>query len=115
EILLDRREAVSSLAESREAVHRLLQANPPDEQAARLRFALWEIDPGDDQACQHAADLYRESYQRTGNYDDRQRYHQLSGELLPQRHQAPPLPPFLLNEPARNVLEMIVSIPGLIA
>jgi hypothetical protein len=112
-VLLDWRQGRTSLDANREALLKLLQSYPDPEQQAALYFALWEIDPGDEPARQQAMDLYHQRYQRAGFYEDRQRYQQLTGELLPQRHQAPPLPAFLLHDPDRDVLELIETIPTL--
>ena len=110
-VLLDWRQGRTSLNRSREALLDSSNPIPTLGRTGRPVFRPGGIDPGDEPARQQAMDLYQQRYQRAGFYEDRQRYQQLTGELLPQRHQAPPLPAFLLHDPDRDVLELIETIP----
>jgi hypothetical protein len=108
------RQTLAPISECLNALHRLREAYPNPDQQAALYFALWEINPADDEARRQAAEFYRQSYQQSGFYEDRQRYYTLTGELLPQRYQAPPLPGFLDPHPDRDLLALIASIPNLL-
>lgn len=63
-------------------------ASAPARQAA-LHYALWRLAPGDAAARSAAAGLYQTQYAETWAQEYRQRYHELTGELLPD---PPPLP-----------------------
>jgi hypothetical protein len=111
--MLDWLQGLAPAQVARDRILTMAESHQSPEQQAALYFTLWEIDPNDNTARRKAAELYRQRYQRSGLYNDRQRYLQLTGELLPQRHEAPPLPSFLAPEPARDLLEMIETIPSL--
>jgi tetratricopeptide (TPR) repeat protein len=112
-VTLTYRQGLASISACQDTLTRMLQSYPNPEQQAALYFALWEIDPADTSARLQSIERYHESYQRSGYYADRQRYQQLTGELLPQRHETPPLPSFLVSAPERDLLELIETIPSL--
>ena len=68
--------------------HVLRQSDTPTQQAA-LYYELWRLDSSQDAYRVQAADLYRTLYAATFVHECRQRYLQLTRELLPE---PPPLP-----------------------
>ena len=63
------------------------EVTSPARQAA-LYYELWRLAPGDEEARGAAAELYRSQHAQTGMHEYRRRYHELTGETLPD---PPPL------------------------
>jgi class 3 adenylate cyclase/tetratricopeptide (TPR) repeat protein len=63
----------------------------PRERAALLE-ALWQLDPGQEEAREAAASLYRALYERAPSIRHRDAYEQLTGTTLPPGPALPPLP-----------------------
>lgn len=60
----------------------LLDVDTPTRRAA-LYYELWRLVPGDEAARTAAAGFYYMEYAETGAEECRQRYHELTGEILP--------------------------------
>lgn len=66
----------------------LQQAVSPEQQAA-IYYEMWRLAPDNETVRLAASELYRTQYAQTGVHEYRQRYHELSGDTLPD---PPPLP-----------------------
>ncbi|MBL8162264.1 MAG: tetratricopeptide repeat protein [Anaerolineae bacterium] len=71
-------------ARSADAVTALLNEWPDVPQQAAIYYALWQDDRAREDSRTAAADLYREAYTQMGAAEFRARYHDLTGEWLPE-------------------------------
>jgi len=73
----------------------LLRGATPPQQAA-LRYELWQVGPEEEAVRAAAAQFYRTEHAETGAEQSRIRYHELTGDTLPD---PPPLPDISLLVP----------------
>jgi tetratricopeptide (TPR) repeat protein len=74
------------------ALEQLLTEYHFPEQQATIHYAAWQIDPAAESHRTQAAELYRTLGLKAPLYVYRQRYHELSGETLPEPPSLPDLP-----------------------
>jgi class 3 adenylate cyclase/tetratricopeptide (TPR) repeat protein len=87
-------DAPSATALLRKAADRWVE--PHD--VAALLYAVWQVDPRDEDARTTAADIYRSLHQRAPSVEYRHAYQRLTGELLPPGPPLPELPEWITTE-----------------
>jgi len=69
------------------------------EQEAHIHYEIWKLDHTQAHHQSQAAQMYAHLYEHTPNYEYRQRYLELTGELLPDPVPLPPLPEIVTRRP----------------
>ncbi|MCI0711898.1 MAG: tetratricopeptide repeat protein, partial [Chloroflexi bacterium] len=87
----------------------LLDDAANDKAQAAILFTMWRIDSTDSVSAEQAAALYRDLYPTSPDITYRERYHELTGEMLPLATQPPDLPDFITERMA-VVDELIAQV-----
>ncbi|GID29265.1 tetratricopeptide repeat protein [Paractinoplanes brasiliensis] len=81
---------------------------PPE--VAALLDAAWRADPGDDEARQTAAEIYRTLYERAPTLEHRRAYQRLTGVRLPPGRPLPALPRWIRADSGPDLETLLTRI-----
>jgi DNA-binding SARP family transcriptional activator/tetratricopeptide (TPR) repeat protein len=89
-----------SVFQATEELNQMLVEYQDADKEATIHYELWRLDRSRTGDRDKAAHLYRTLYETQGHYDPRKRYHELTGEDLPD---PPPLPELADDPPVDSV------------